>query len=50
MTELSEAGFVEVEKGFVHNRPRTTYSLTAGGRRSLRAYKRTLVELISTIL
>jgi DNA-binding MarR family transcriptional regulator len=47
MTKLSEAGFVNVEKSFVDNRPRTTYSLTAGGRRTLRAYKRTLVELLS---
>ncbi len=47
MTKLSEAGIVEVEKNFVDNRPRTTYSLTAGGRRALREYKRTLVELLS---
>ena len=49
MTKLHEAGFVDVEKRFVDNRPRTTYSLTAGGRRSLRAYKRTLVELLSAL-
>jgi len=49
MTRLSEAGFVDVEKRFVDNRPRTTYALTAAGRRSLRAYKRTLTELLTAL-
>lgn len=49
MTKLSEAGFVEVEKRFVDNRPRTTYSLTASGRESLRGYKRTLSEILAVL-
>lgn len=49
MTKLSEAGLVAVEKGFVDNRPRTKYSLTAKGRRSLRAYKRTLQEILAAL-
>ena len=49
MTKLSEAGFVVVEKNLVDNRPRTTYSLTNEGRRSLREYKRTLGDLLSAL-
>lgn len=32
MTNLNDAGLVEIEKSFVHNRPRTVYSLTTKGR------------------
>jgi DNA-binding MarR family transcriptional regulator len=49
MSKLREAGFVDVDKSLVDNRPRTTYSLTRKGRKALRAYKSVLTELLSAL-
>ncbi len=49
MTRLSEAGYVQIDKRFVENRPRTTYSLTPEGRLALGEYKRTMSELLDAI-
>ncbi len=35
---LEAAGYVEVEKGFVGRRPRTSCHVTAAGRKAFRAY------------
>jgi|TARA_Y100000310_G_C20697901_1_gene827058 DNA-binding MarR family transcriptional regulator len=48
MTRLSDAGLVAVEKAFVDNRPRTTYSLTKKGREALTEYKRTMAALLDS--
>lgn len=39
MTRLERAGYVAVEKSFAGRRPRTTYALTARGRRAFEAYR-----------
>lgn len=49
MVRLEEAGFVQVERGLDGRRPRTTYSLSAGGRRALREYRRTLQSLLDAL-
>jgi DNA-binding MarR family transcriptional regulator len=38
MTRLEQAGYVEVVKGFVGKRPRTTLRLTGAGRRAFDGY------------
>lgn len=49
MSKLSEAGFVDIEKGFAGNRPRTVYSLTKRGRTALRAYKADMTTLLEAL-
>jgi len=46
MGRLEEAGLISVDKSFVDNRPRTTFSLTKKGKDALRAYKRTMRDLL----
>jgi DNA-binding MarR family transcriptional regulator len=46
MAKLAQAGFVDIEKSFVGNRPRTVYSLTRQGRAALRAYKADMTALL----
>src|SRR4051794_41631678 len=38
MQVLEEAGFVEITKSFVHNRPQTVCKLTAEGRKRYKQY------------
>lgn len=38
LTKLSEAGYIEVEKGFAGKRPRTTCRVTSQGRTAFEAY------------
>lgn len=38
LTKLSEAGYIEVEKGFAGKRPRTTCRVTPQGRTAFEAY------------
>ena len=46
---LEEQGLVSRSKAFVDDRPRTTYRLTAEGRRRLRDYRRTMRAVLSDI-
>ncbi len=39
VTKLEEAGYVQVEKGFVGKKPRTLVQLTPSGRRAVDAYR-----------
>ena len=47
MTKLEEAGYVEVTKTFVGKRPRTTYKLTATGRRAFEQYRTSVEDLLT---
>jgi predicted ArsR family transcriptional regulator len=47
MTKLQTAGYVEVTKAFVGNRPRTTYKLTKTGRRAFRQYRASVEGLLN---
>lgn len=38
LTKLSEAGYIEIEKGFAGKRPRTTCQVTPQGRAAFEAY------------
>lgn len=49
MTKLAEAGYVEIEKRFVNNRPQTVYRLTGAGRAALRAYRRDMASLLEAL-
>ncbi len=42
VTKLEEAGYVEVEKGFVGKKPRTLVRITSAGRKAVNAYRRTM--------
>ncbi|PWH07828.1 ArsR family transcriptional regulator [Brachybacterium endophyticum] len=48
ITELENAGFVKVSKGFVGKRPRTTLSLTKEGVSRWRAHLETLQAIAGT--
>ncbi len=43
MAKLEKGGYVEVEKAFVEKTPRTTYRLTAEGRRRFEEYRRRML-------
>jgi predicted ArsR family transcriptional regulator len=47
MKELLEARYVEMEKTFVENKPKTTYRITKEGKKRFGAYVNALKELIS---
>jgi DNA-binding MarR family transcriptional regulator len=49
MAKLAAAGYVEIEKSFLGNRPRTSYQLTDAGRDALRAYKQNLLAIVSAL-
>ena len=49
MTKLADAGYVEIEKRFVNNRPRTVYGLTDDGREALRAYRRDMASILEAL-
>lgn len=46
LTILEEAGYVEVHKGFVGKRPRTSVSLTRRGRAAFAAHVEALREIV----
>jgi len=46
MKVLLSGGYVEARKSFVNSRPRTSYRLTRGGRKSFDAYINQLEELV----
>jgi len=45
MSKLEEADYIEVMKGFVYKKPRTTFSLTPAGREAFDAYRKSLSGL-----
>ena len=47
MTRLEDAGYVELEKGFVGKRPRTVYRLTAAGREAFERYRENVADLLA---
>ena len=46
MGKLEAAGIVSVDKQLADNRPRTTFSLTDQGRKRLRHYKGTMLQVL----
>lgn len=48
MKRLEVAGYVSVEKKFINNRPRTTYSLTRAGRDSFEHYREQVQSLLGS--
>jgi DNA-binding transcriptional ArsR family regulator len=47
LSRLEEAGYVEVHKGFVGRKPRSTYRLTEKGRTAFLTYVRSLKTILS---
>lgn len=47
LTTLEEAGYVQIRKGFVGRRPRTSARLTAAGRRAFEQHVAALQEIVS---
>jgi DNA-binding MarR family transcriptional regulator len=47
MTRLEDAGYVELEKGFVGKRPRTVYRLTEEGRGAFERYREDVAGLLA---
>jgi predicted ArsR family transcriptional regulator len=47
MRQLVESGYVDVEKAFVDNKPKTTYKITKEGRKKFSEYIMALKKLIS---
>ncbi len=47
MKELVNSGYVEVEKAFVANKPRTTYRITKEGKKRFITYVESLKNLIA---
>ncbi|HEX4924070.1 MAG TPA: transcriptional regulator [Bdellovibrionales bacterium] len=48
MKELVGCEYVEMEKSFVDNKPKTTYRITNKGRKAFATYVTVLKEIIST--
>lgn len=46
LRKLEEAGYVACRREFVGRRPKSTYSITASGRRALRRYLETMQQII----
>lgn len=46
MKELLSSGYVEMEKAFVENKPKTTYSVTKEGKKKFAEYVQALKRLI----
>ena len=49
MKKLVSAGYVEVEKAFVRNRPQTTYRLSTDGRAAFDDYVETMDGILSLL-
>lgn len=47
LTTLEEAGYVEIGKGFVGKRPRTSARLTAAGRTAFKKHVAALQEIVA---
>lgn len=48
MKLLVEENYVEVEKAFVENKPKTTYRLTAAGKKAFSEYVASLKKILSS--
>ena len=46
ISKLEDAGYIEVNKDFKDNRPRTMISLTSGGRNAFTAYREEMLQLL----
>jgi len=46
MSKLTDAGYIEVEKEFVDNKPHTLLRLTARGREAFDDYRRLMVQAL----
>ncbi|HVX16018.1 MAG TPA: transcriptional regulator [Pirellulales bacterium] len=46
LRKLEEAGYIACQRQFVGRRPRSTYRITASGRRALRQYLDTMQKII----
>ncbi len=49
VTKLEDAGYVEVEKGFVGKKPRTLARLTHEGRQAVEDYRRTMQQALDAV-
>ena len=49
LRKLEEEGYIDCTKAFVHRRPKTTYRLTARGRRALVTYLDMMRALLGAI-
>lgn len=49
MKKLIEAGYVDMEKAFVGNRPQTTYELTREGRKAFDAYRDNIRQILQML-
>jgi len=49
MKKLVAAGYVEVEKAFVRNRPQTSYRLSAEGRAAFERYRDTIADIVARL-
>ncbi len=49
MKKLIEAGYVEMEKAFVDNRPQTSYRLSKDGRKAFDAYRGNIADILSML-
>ncbi len=49
LAKLEEAGYVEIEKGFVGKRPRTMVRLTGSGREAIRHYRQSMQVALNNL-
>ena len=49
MKLLNEYNYVTIQKKFVNNKPKTTYQITAAGKRDFKIYIEMLENIIATI-
>ena len=49
LRKLEEAGYVEIEKGYLGRRPRTKVRLTGPGRKAFAAYLATIEQLVTQL-
>jgi DNA-binding PadR family transcriptional regulator len=49
LAKLEEIGYIMSKKGFVGRRPKTTYRLTAAGRKALAKYLESMRQLLDEI-
>ena len=49
LKKLLAAGYVEVEKSFVANRPQTSYRLSPAGREAFSRYRETISQIVDQL-
>lgn len=49
LAKLEEIGYIKCQKAFVGRKPRSTYSITAAGRRALLKYLDTLQAIVDLV-